>query len=347
MNIDVTKKVLVTGGSGYVASWVIKLLIDNNVQVHTTVRNSKKQSSVGHLKAICDDEQRLKIFDADLLVNGSFEEAMKGCDIVIHTASPFIFTDIKDPEQDLIKPAVQGTENVLNSASVTPSVKKIVLTSSIASIFGDNIDLQTGSIDCLDESNWNTSSSLTHQPYSYSKVAAEKRAWEMFEEQDQWELVSINPGMVFGPALATNSQSFSIDLLQQLGDGRLWPAVPKMEIAAVDVRDVAHAHVLAAFNNDAKGRYLIADKVISFLELGKTLSKSFKRAFKFPFFTAPKFMVWFLAPIYGLKRDFIKFNANYSLRICNEKSIDLGLKYTPIEKTVVEHYQQMLDLKRV
>lgn len=351
MNIDKSKPVLVTGGSGYLASWIVKQLLESGHTVHTTVRDKNKASSTEHFAKMDNADTHLTVFSADLLNNGSFYDAMQGCEVIIHTASPFIFMNITDPEEQLVRPAIQGTENVLNSASKTPSVKRIVLTSSIASIYGDNVDCPASEGHVLDESRWNTSSSLTHQPYSYSKVMAERRAWELYEQQDKdqphWQLVTINPAMIFGPPLVNNSHSFSIDLLKQIGDGRLWPAVPNLQIAAVDVRDAAKAHVLASFSENAEGRYLVADKVTSFLGISKALSSKYKRHFKFPFFEAPKAAVQLLAPMYGLKRAFIGLNAGYDIAIDNSKSKTLGMEYIPIEETVTTHYQQMLDLKQV
>lgn len=347
IEIDTKKPVLVTGGSGYLASWVVQKLLQQGHKVHTTVRDKNKPQSVQHFSEMENADTHLTIFSADLLKDGSFSESMQGCEVVIHTASPFVFMNITDPQEQLIKPAVQGTENVLNSASETPTVKRIVLTSSIASMYGDNIDCTKNNTPIIDESCWNTSSSVTHQPYSYSKVMAEKRAWEIADAQSQWQLVTINPAMIFGPSLVEGSQSFSIDLLKQIGDGRLWPAVPNLPFAAVDVRDVAQAHIEASFAPSAEGRYLIAERVTNFLELAKALSNKYKRAFKFPFFTAPKFMVWLLAPIYGLKRNYIDCNANYDIAINNSKSQALNFSYTNIESTVIEHYQQLLNRNEV
>lgn len=347
LHIDKQKPVLVTGGSGYVASWIVQQLLQQGCRVHTTVRDKNKTQSIKHFNNMENANTHLSIFSADLLNDGSFAEAMQDCEVVIHTASPFIFMNITDPQEQLIKPAIQGTENVLNSASKTASVKRIVLTSSIASMYGDNIDCKENNISTIDESCWNTSSSTEHQPYSYSKMMAEKRAWEIAENQSQWQLITINPAMIFGPSLVSNSQSFSIDLLKQLGDGRLWPAVPFLPFAVVDVRDVAKAHIQASFEPSAQGRYLVAEKVSSSIQIAKTLSKRYKRSFKFPFFVAPKFLVWLLAPMYGLKRDYIGRNVNYEIAIDNKKSKSLNFSYTPIEDTVIEHYQQLLDHNEV
>ena len=112
--------------------------------------------------------------ESDLLKEGSYNDAMVGCQIVIHTASPFLL-ETKNPQKDLIDPALKGTINVLNSVNETSTVTRVVLTSSVAAIYGDAIDSLGYPNRTLDESIWNTSSSLKNSEYSYSKTLAEKK----------------------------------------------------------------------------------------------------------------------------------------------------------------------------
>lgn len=134
--IDKTKPVLVTGGTGYLASWIVKLLLEDGVRVRATVRNLSDNTKNQHLINISkESDADLRLYEADLLKPGSFDEPMQDCELVIHTASPFFVTGIKDPENDLIRPAKAGTTNVLTSANETESVKRVVLTSSIVAIF--------------------------------------------------------------------------------------------------------------------------------------------------------------------------------------------------------------------
>ena len=173
--IDKSKPVLVTGASGYIANWIIKYLLDAGCTVHGTVRDLNSEKSVAPLRKIEADASQgtLKLFKADLLDEGSFDEAMQGCEVVMHTASPFLVRGFKDPEQALIKPAVEGTRNVLEAANRTDTVKRVVLTSSVAAVFGDNADLGKNPRGYFTEDDWNFSSSRDHQPYSYSKFLAE------------------------------------------------------------------------------------------------------------------------------------------------------------------------------
>ncbi len=346
--IDKTKPVMVTGASGYIANWIIKYLLEQGCTVHGTVRDLNNEKSVGPLRKIEADAPKgtLKLFKADLLDEGSFDEAMQGCEVVIHTASPFLVRGFKDPEQALIKPAVEGTRNVLQAANRTESVKRVVLTSSVAAVFGDNADLQKNSRGYFTEDDWNFSSSLTHQPYSYSKFLAEKEAWKIHDEQSRWHLVTINPSMVGGPALTKYSRSTSIDTLRSLGNGRLWPGVPNMRMGWVDVRDVARAHVEAAFREDAQGRHIVSNGEPSMLEIAHILKQNFGRKYRFPFFELPKVMVkWFGRFIdASAKPRFVEQNVGHPLRFDNSRSKErLGLEYHPLEQTFVDHFQQLID----
>ncbi len=114
--IDKSKPVLITGGSGYVASWMIKMLLEEGINVNATVRDLSNSEKVDHLTALAKTSAgKLTLFKSDLLDTGSFDEPMRDCELVIHTASPFFITGIKDPEEGLIRPAKEGTRNVLDS----------------------------------------------------------------------------------------------------------------------------------------------------------------------------------------------------------------------------------------
>ncbi|KAL1362374.1 hypothetical protein HN51_010636 [Arachis hypogaea] len=125
------KVVCVTGGSGYIASWIVKLLLHRGYTVKTTLRDPSNPKKVEHLLKLDGAEERLQLFKADLLEEGSFDSAIRDCHGVFHVASP-VLLDVQDPQKELIDPAVKGTINVLKSCAKTPSVKRVVLTSSMA-----------------------------------------------------------------------------------------------------------------------------------------------------------------------------------------------------------------------
>lgn len=337
--------VLVTGASGYIAGWIVKYLLDEGRTVHATVRDPNRTSSVAHLLALAEGAPgTLKLFKADLLAEGSFDEAMQGCELVMHTASPFVLDGFTDANEALVRPAVEGTRNVLEAASRIDSVQRVVLTSSVAAVFGDNADAAAAPGGTLTEAQWNTSSSVDHNPYQYSKVAAEREAWKLCEAQSRWDLVVINPGMVYGPSLTPGSHSASIDTLVSMGDGRLRTGVPDLSYGVVDVRDVARAHLLAGFKADAEGRHLLVAETLTMLQIGGILRAHYGKGYPFPRSQVPKALVWAVGPLMGpVTRPFISRNVGHPVRFDNRRSLALGVQYHPAEQTFVEHFRQIID----
>lgn len=344
-HIDPDAPVLVTGASGYIGSWIVRTLLEDGYEVRGTVRNPDKPKGLEHLHKLSDEHPgKLTLVKADLLDEGSFDDAVNGCELVMHTASPFVIQGIKDPEAQLVRPALDGTRNVLGAADRSTSVKRVVLTSSVAAIFGDGRDAQDVEGGVFTEEHWNTTSSLDHQPYPYSKTVAEREAWRIHDAQDQWDLVTINPTFVLGPSLTTASASTSLSTLKQFADGTLFAGAPELFFGIVDVRDVARAHVKAGFTPAAHGRYIVDAGTLSFPEIGAILRKHFGNGYLFPRFTAPKFAIRVAAPIAGLTRKFVDLNVGYPIHFDNGRSrSELGMDYRPLEGTIVEHFQQMID----
>lgn len=186
---SMNQTVMVTGATGYVAGWIVKGLLEAGHKVHAPVRDPDNQEKLAHLNAIAEATTgSIEFFKADLLEAGSYKEAMAGCSIVIHTASPFTLK-VNDPQKELIDPAVMGTRNVLEAANQTQSITRVVLTSSCAAIYGDAADCALAPNGTLTEDIWNTTASLEYQPYAYSKTLAEKEAWKIAGAQSQWDLV--------------------------------------------------------------------------------------------------------------------------------------------------------------
>ena len=343
--IDPKAPVLVTGASGYIGSWIVRSLLEAGYTVHATVRNPQKKSGLEHLHKLSDAYPgRLTLFKADLLDPGSFDEAMAGCELVMHTASPFLLTGFTDAQEALVRPALEGTRNVLDSVNRTPTVKRVVLTSSVVAIHGDtreSLDVPGG---VFTDEHWNTTSSADHQPYSYSKTVAEQEAWRYQKAQDRWDMVTIHPGLVLGPALTKASDSASLSTMKQFTDGTLLFGAPDLTMGVVDVRDVADAHLRAGFTPEAHGRYIVNAQSLTLLEIGKILRHRFGQLYPFPRTKAPKSLMRVVAPAVGFTRKFVDLNVGYPLKFDNSRSrTELGLKYHPVEQTVTEHFQQMLD----
>ncbi|MEM8688822.1 MAG: NAD-dependent epimerase/dehydratase family protein [Pseudomonadota bacterium] len=343
---DTSAPVLVTGATGYLAGWLVKRLLDEGFTVHGAVRDPSNHAKVAHLQKLAEaGPGTLKLFKAELLEDGSYGEAMEGCKVVFHTASPFT-TKFSDPKRDLVDPAVMGTRNVLASADTTASVERVVVTSSCAAIYGDNSDVAKAPGGVLTEEIWNTSSSLSHQPYSYSKAEAERAAWEIAQAQDRWSLVTINPSLILGPGVAGAQASESFDIVRQLGDGTMQAGVPAFEIGTVDVRDVAEAHLNAGFISSAAGRHIVSHQTKSLLELGQDLRKAFGRGWPFPTRLLPKWLVWIAGPLANkaFTRRMVEENMGHPWRADNSKSKNaLGLTYRPVDAAVCEMFRQLVD----
>ncbi len=344
--INKANPVLVTGATGYVAGWIVKKLLDEGFTVHAAVRNPSHTKKLAHLNAIAETAPGvIKYFKADLLIDGSYGEAMNGCEVVFHTASPFL-NKVKDNQRDLVDPALNGTKNVLNSVNKTESVKRVVLTSSCVSIIGDAIDCEQYPNGIATEAEWNTTSTLSHQPYNYSKVVAELAAWKIAIAQNRWDLVCINPSLVIGPGLNPFATSESFNIVRQMGDGTTRFGIPEFYIGVVDVRDLAELHYLAAFTPQAQGRYIASAENTNFLYLSQTLKKAFENKYPFATRNLPKSMVWLMAPLAGFKRKMISKNVGHVWKVDNSKGIkELGIQYRPIETSIVDFFQQMIDNK--
>ncbi|KAL8545145.1 hypothetical protein ACS0TY_005366 [Phlomoides rotata] len=262
------KRVCVTGASGYVASWLVKYLLRHGYTVKASVRDPNDPKKTEHLLLLDGAKERLKLFEADLLKEGSFDAIVDGCDGVFHTASPF-FLATNDPQVELIDPALKGTLNVLQSCAKTPSVKRVVLTSSIVAMFANGKPRTPDVI--VDESWWSDPEFCrqAQQWYMLSKTLAEDAAWKFVKEKNI-DMVAINPAMVIGPMLQPTLNTSSASILNLINGAETYPNVTS---GWIDVRDVANAHIMAFENPSACGRYCMVGNVSHFSEIVSILRK--------------------------------------------------------------------------
>ncbi len=346
LKIDASSPIMITGATGYLAGWIVKGLLEEGVTIHAAVRDPNAEKKVQHLHDMAKTAPgEIKLFKADLLDEGSYADAMTGCATVFHTASPFI-NAVNDPQKELVDPAKLGTRNVLEQANRTASVRRVVLTSSVAAIYGDNADVAKAPGGILTEDIWNTSSSLDHQPYNYSKTVAEREAWRIADAQDRWDLVVINPSFVIGPGTSPNATSESFRILKQFGDGSMKSGAPRWGIGVVDVRDVALAHIAAAFTQSAKGRHIVSETNTDFFEMGKCLLDKYGGNYPIPRRALPKAVLWLVGPIINkvMTRKAVLLNANFPWQADNSKSIrELGMTYRPMKVSMEEMFQQIID----
>jgi dihydroflavonol-4-reductase len=346
LNINKNEPVMVTGATGFVASELIKKLLENGITVHAAVRNPEDVSTLQHLTNLESTlSGKIIFFKSDLLEEESYLKSMEGCSIVFHTASPFNFK-VQDNQKGYINPALEGTRNVLDSVNKTESVKRVVLTSSCAAIYGDAVDISNYPNKTMTEEMWNSSSTSNYNAYSYSKTIAEKEAWEISKKQNNWKLVVINPCFVLGPSISKNPTSGTFELLSQLADGSMKSGAAPFEIGAVDVKDVAEAHFKAAYLESANGRNILYNKSLSMLDIANIIKDKFGDEWALPKKEAPKWLIWLIGPFVdkSLSRKMISNNFGHPWRADNSKSKkDLGIEYTPIERSIENMFQQMID----
>lgn len=324
--------VCVTGASGFVGSQIVALLLAQGYGVRATVRSLHDPGKYNFLSGLPGADERLELVEGDLLQEGSYDSAVAGCTAVIHAASPY-FLDAEDPQRELVDPAVNGTLNVLSSCARADSVKRVVFTSSVTAITDEPVP---GKI--FTEADWNEKSSLTRNPYYYSKTLAEKAAWTFVEENEgAFDLVVINPSAVIGPSLCptlNTSNSFISGLL----NGEV-PALYNTTFAIVDVRDVAQAHLLALENPQASGRYICCSEALEMVEIAAFLREE-GYGDQLPKFNLASSVGNYIVKLFAYTqpqgtRSFVHTNVGKRLAYDNSKiREELGLTFMPVEQSI-------------
>jgi dihydroflavonol-4-reductase len=334
--------VLVTGASGFIASHIVSLLLAAGYRVRGTVRDPGHPNRHAHVTGVAGAGERLELVAADLEEPHAFDEPASGCEYVIHTASPYQI-DVVDPQRDLVDPAVNGTLSLLRACADSGSVRRVVLTSSGAAI----TDRADGHVNT--EGDWNTRSSLTRNPYYYSKTLAEQAAWEyMARHRPGFDLVVINPFYVIGPSLGPAANT-SHGFLTGVTNGRV-PAILALDFALVDVRDVAAAHVAAMERPDADGRHIVAAETRSMAQIIDLLrADGWGGRYRLPALPLDRGIgvaVSKLATLFQPKgtRDFLIKHLGGAMRFDNTKAREeLGLRFRDVDDTILE---TMEDLER-
>lgn len=326
------KKVLVTGISGYIGQHCAVELLKHGYAVRGSVRSLSKSDKVTEgIKKVIDPKGNLEYCELDLLLDKGWDKAMEGCDYVLHVASPFVTSQPKD-ENDLIKPAVEGTQRALKAAKKA-EVKRIVLTSSMVAMLGD----ANGSKN-IDHTSWTNVNAKRVSAYLKSKTLAEKSAWEFIKGQNGkhiMELVVVNPGPVYGPTLTGDLSGESMSTYKNLITGKL-PMLPKAGINMSDVRDIAKIHVLALENKDANGkRYIVStEKAHSFQEMAKILKSNGYP--KVSTRVAPNFLLKFMANFNSDLKGMLPYIGNTFHGDVSETMKTFNWKPIELKKTVLD-----------
>jgi dihydroflavonol-4-reductase len=255
--------VLVSGGSGYIAGFLIRQLVAEGWQVRTTVRSLAKEAAVRQLLAV--DDSRLAFFGADLNADAGWAEAMAGCSHVAHLASP-LPAHVPKEADELIVPARDGALRALRSAR-DAGVQRFVMTSSVAAVsYG-----RGRGVHHFTEADWTDLSGAGLSPYIRSKTVSERAARDwMAKEGGAMEYCSICPSVVLGPVWSRD-YSASLVIVKKLLDGSL-RACPDIGFGIVDVRDVADLHVRALNAPGMAGeRFIASGRFMKLREIAEVL----------------------------------------------------------------------------
>ena len=337
--------VLVTGASGFIATHIVQqLLAKGQVRVRGTVRSLKNEDKVKPLHDLVPDAKYpLELVEAELNNPDSWKEAVQECSYVYHVASP-LPSSIPTNENDLIVPAVEGTLNVLRACSEVGTIKRVVLTSSLAAISG-GLHGNVGHL--YTEKDWANEISLP--PYEKSKILAEKAAWdfvEKLEENKKFELVAVHPSVVIGPPLTlTTGYSTSLQTVRKLLSGEI-PVLLNMSLPLIDVRDVAAAQIAAMEKSEAAGkRYIINADNRWLREMSEIMSKEFShQGYKLPSWTLPKPGVWLLS-FFDKTINMVYPTLGNVITLSNERmTLDLGVTPRPVEETIIDSCYALIEI---
>ena len=329
--------VLVSGGSGYIAGYIIRQLVAEGWMVNTTIRNLGKEDVVRKLLAV--DNSKVKFFAADLNNDAGWAEAMAGCSHVCHVASP-LPAGKPTSDDELIIPARDGALRALRAAKAA-GVRRFVMTSSAAAIaYGHGKKEQT-----FTEADWTNVDSPDAYAYIKSKTIAERAARDwVAAEGGALEYCTINPAAVLGPIWGSDF-SASIEAVKKLMDGSM-PGCPNLGFGIVDVRDTADLHVRAlTAPNMAGERFIASGPFLMMGEIAKVLKAGLgDQASKVPTRNLPDFLVRMgamLDPV--LKQVIGELGKTRNMDAAHAKAV-LGWQTRPPEESILDTARSLIAM---
>ncbi|KAK4394310.1 Dihydroflavonol 4-reductase [Sesamum angolense] len=245
--------VCVTGAAGFIGSWLVMRLLERGYTVRATVRDPGNMKKVKHLTELPKADTNLTLWKADMNVEGSFDEAIQGCEGVFHLATPMDF-ESNDPENEVIKPTVEGMLSIIRSCAKAKTAKKLIFTNSAGTL---NVEEHQKPV--YDESNWSdldfiNSKKMTGWMYFVSKILAEKAAMEAAKENNI-NFISIIPPVVVGPfTMPTFPPSLITALSPITGNEAHYSIIKQGQFVHVD--DLSEAHIFLFEHPTAEGRYI-------------------------------------------------------------------------------------------
>ncbi|MCL6459294.1 MAG: aldehyde reductase [Gorillibacterium sp.] len=339
-----TETVLVTGGTGFVASWCMVELLRRGFVVRATVRSlSREQAVRATVSAAVDPGDRLTFFAADLTSDVGWDAAIAGCDYVLHVASPLGGDNPKDDLDTLIIPARDGALRVLRAATKA-GVKRVVMTSSCAAATPS----MKSEDSFIDESFWSDPEDKGLNTYRKSKTISEWAAWQFMKEYDgPTTLTTILPGAVFGPVLTADNLG-SVQVIGRLLQGRV-PGNPRLGFEIVDVRDLADMHIRAMTSSAAAGqRFIAVGEFIWMTDISKTLrSKLGGAASKVPTRTIPDFVLRLLSLLDPALRAVTPMLGRKHRHTSEKAQRLLGWHSRPATVTIVDCAESLMARKAI
>ena len=329
--------VLVTGGSGYIAGFLIRQLIAGGWTVRTTVRSLSREVEVRHVLAV--DNAKLAFFSADLESDKGWAEAMTGCSHVAHVASPFPLTAPKH-EDELIIPAREGALRALKAAKAA-GVRRFVMTSSTAAVGYGHVGIDRP----FTEADWTNVDGTEVYAYVKSKTIAERAARDWItREGGGIDFCTINPSLVLGPVLSAD-MSTSVEAVKKLLDGSV-PGLPNLSFPAVDVRDVADIHVSALTAPGMAGeRFIASGPTVSIADIASILrARLGHEARRVPAIRLPDFLVRVAAIFDPVLRQVTGELSKPKVMDTTHARDLLGWKTRPIEDSVIDTARSLIDL---
>ena len=329
--------VLVSGGSGYIAGFLIRQLVAEGWTVHTTVRSLAKEDAVRQLLAV--DNSRLRFFAADLNADTGWAEAMAGCSQVAHLASP-LPGGVPKSADELIVPARDGALRALRAAKAA-GVRRFVMTSSVAAIaYG-----RGRGVHHFTEADWTLLEKPGITAYVQSKTIAERAARDWVAKGGGGiEFCTINPSVVLGPVWSRD-YSASVIIVKKMLDGSM-AACPDIGFGVVDVRDVADLHVRALkAPNMAGERFIASGRFMKLREIADVLRAELgPLAHKAPQRNVPDWLVRVAARFNPLARAVVSELGSVRHQDATHAKAVLGWATRPVEQSIVDSARSLIEL---
>lgn len=332
-----SQTVLLTGITGFLAKHIALGLLNAGYTVRGSLRSPARADEVrdalrGHLKDAAALD-RLSFVPLDLARDEGWAEAMAGCDVLMHTASPFPLDQPKD-ENEVIRPAVDGTLRALKAATEA-GVHRVILTSSTVAVSGYAGDGR------IDESNWTDLNGPGITPYIKSKTLAEQAAWTHAEAHPELKLTVINPGFILGPALDAHYGT-SLQVIERVLAAKD-PAIPQFGFSTVDVRDVADMHVAAIAMPASEGkRILSVADFLWFSGIAQTVAARYPDR-RIVTRRAPNLLVRLLAVFDPTLRQIVPSLGKRS-DVSNARAREVfGMSFRPLDEAVATAAQSVID----